>query len=266
MQWNVPAENLPVFSYLRISTIRKHTDSLPLMLQIKVFCFNPFGENTYLLWDTPSGDGVIVDPGCYDEEEFSRLLSFIGKEGIKPLGILLTHGHFDHIYGVGEIALRYGIPVYMHPEDAPILGINPRLVSTFGMKVPDASFPYEPLSDGMTLNILKHPFTVIHTPGHTPGGVCFHDASSQVLISGDTLFAGSIGRSDLPLGDYDKLIVSVMDRLMGLPADTEVLPGHGPTSNIGHERTHNPFLQPFNEKWDDGEGVEGLIVGPDDII
>ncbi len=236
------------------------------MLQIKVFCFNPFGENTYLLWDAPSGEGVIVDPGCYEDDESAQLYSFIEKEGVKPKAILLTHGHFDHVFGVTETSQKYSIPVYMHPDDSVMLEFNRKIVGPFGLSEPDVSFPFEPIYDGQELSILEHPFTVIHTPGHTPGGVCLYDKDSSVLLTGDTLFAGSIGRSDLPFGDYDKLIVSIMDKLMGLPADTEILPGHGPVSNIGQERTHNPFLQPFNEKWDDGQGVEGIFISSDDII
>ena len=228
------------------------------MLNIRKFTFNPFQETTLLLWDDTLR-GTIVDPGCMDPEEERSLVEYIGKEGIVPEAILLTHGHFDHIYGVPSLAGRYGIPVYMNPEDDIILRSNAQLTEQFRLPEAPARFAFEPLSDGQEIRIGDTVWEVIATPGHTPGGVCFLDRADKVLVSGDTLFAGTIGRTDTPEGDYDKLIVSIMDRLMGLDGDIDVIPGHGPVTNIGHERTRNPFLQPWGgpeEEFDpDLEGI-----------
>ena len=232
------------------------------MLNIRKFTFNPFQETTLLLWDETLR-GAIADPGCMDLEEEKVLTDYIAKEGIIPEAILLTHGHFDHIFGVTSLAARYGIPVHMAPEDEVILRSNAELTRQFGLPDAPEDFAYEPLTDGQQIRIGDTVWEVIATPGHTPGGVCFLDRADKVLVSGDTLFAGTIGRTDTPHGDYDKLIVSIMDKLMGLDGDVDAIPGHGPVTNIGHERTHNPFLQPWGEPeeeidWDaDGISLHG---------
>ena len=230
------------------------------MLQVKTFIFNPFEERGMVLWDE-SLQGVIVDPGCYDEAELGLIRGFVDQNHLEIKAIWLTHGHFDHIYGVSALASGYGVPVYMNPEDEVILSHDAMLSSNFGLKAADVSFPWEPVRDGDVLRFGAQEFKVIGTPGHTPGCICFWNEAEALLVSGDTLFAGSIGRTDSPWGDYDKLIVGIMDKLMGLPGETLVIPGHGPRTDIGYERTHNPFLQPFNEPggddldWSD-EGVE----------
>lgn len=228
------------------------------MLKILTFQFNPFQENCSLLWDE-TGKAAIVDPGFYDAGEAQALYSKISEKGVTPVLIMLTHGHFDHIFGVKECAGKYGIPVYMNQEDNFMLQHN--FSSKFGLKEPDSSFSTLPMEDGQTVKFGNTEFRVITTPGHTPGGVCLYDEKDKVLFSGDTLFAGSIGRTDQAGGDYDKLIVSIMDKVMGLPGDVSVFPGHGPGTTIADERTHNPFLQPFNEPdpenldWD-ADGIE----------
>ncbi len=243
--------------------IIRNTKIRQTMLKILTFQFNPFSENCSLAYDE-TGDAVIIDPGFYNEKEASALYSKIAEKGLKPKMILLTHGHFDHIFGVKECADKYGIPVYMNQEDNYVIQHN--FSSRFGLKEPDSSFTTEPLEDEQIIRFGNTEFKVITTPGHTSGGVCFYDEKDKALFSGDTLFAGAIGRTDHPTGDYDKLIVSVMDKLMGLPGDVTVFPGHGPNTTISDERTHNPFLQPFNEPdsdmidWDaDGIELDGTI-------
>lgn len=241
----------------------RNTNIRQTMLKILTFQFNPFSENCSLAYDE-TGDAVIIDPGFYNEKEASALYGKIAEKGLKPKMILLTHGHFDHIFGVKECADKYGIPVYMNQEDNYVIQHN--FSSRFGLKEPDSSFTTEPLEDEQIIRFGNTEFKVIATPGHTSGGVCFYDEKDKALFSGDTLFAGSIGRTDHPTGDYDKLIVSVMDKLMGLPGDVTVFPGHGKNTTISDERTHNPFLQPFNEPdsdmidWDaDGIELDGTI-------
>ena len=223
-------------------------------MEIRRFTFNPYQENTYLVYDD-SGTAVIIDPGCTGPED---LTGIIDAEGFRPEAILLTHCHFDHIYGVADLVRKYGLKVYMHPADKAIKAIVGEMARLSFMPVPDTSWDTTDISDGEVLKFGDLSFEVIATPGHTPGGVCYHCGDD--LFSGDTLFQGTIGRSDLPGGDYDSLIVSVMEKVMGLDGDTEVHPGHGGETNIGHERTHNPFLQPFNEKDEDSGDVEGIEI------
>lgn len=216
------------------------------MFEIKQFSFNIFGENTIVAWKDRTA-AVIVDPGCYDESERAALTDFLSSEGITPAAIILTHAHPDHIFGVRFLQEKYNIPVYMHPDDVPVLDYSEKLSSKLGLTPPDISFPFEPVKEGETVGICGFNFEIIHTPGHTPGGVCYYDRTEGMIFTGDTLFAGTIGRSDLMMGDYDKLIISVMDKLMLLDAAVEVYPGHGGKTTIGYERMNNPFLEPFNE-------------------
>lgn len=230
------------------------------MLKIFTFQFNPFQECGSLAWDE-TGDAVIIDPGFDNVYDAGNLYNKIQDNGLTPKMILLTHGHFDHIYGVKECAEKYNIPVMMNAADQIILDNASSFCKRFSMKAPDTNFNIVPIEDGQDIHFGNTDFQVITTPGHTPGGVCFYDAADKVLFSGDTLFAGSIGRTDSPWGDYDDLIKGIMEKLMGLDGDVNVIPGHGPQTTIGRERTHNPFLQPFNEPdsdeldWD-ADGIE----------
>ena len=210
------------------------------MMKIKRFVFNPFQENTYLV-ESPQGKCLIVDPGAYDREEKEALLGELrGKE---PEAVLLTHGHPDHLAAAGLLQREFGVKVFMHPDDA---DVPSHIAGPLAAHL-DLEFETTPLSDGQVLQLLGLEGKVIHTPGHSPGGVCYWFESENVLFTGDTLFRGTIGRTDLYKGEYDDLIRSVMDKIMGLPGCTEVLPGHAGSTTIAEERTENPFLQPFNE-------------------
>lgn len=216
------------------------------MLKIKQFTFNLFSENTIVL-DNGENGAVIIDPGCYSDDEKNAFLNYLDAENIRPSAIFLTHGHPDHVYGVKMLQSRYDIPVYLHKDDIQVLDYSERLISRLGLKNPDTTFSKTWISDGQKISAAGLEFEVIHTPGHSPGCVCYYDRKDGLIFTGDTLFAGAIGRSDLFGGDYDKLIVSVMDKLMMLDAEVEVHPGHGGTTTIGYERMNNPFLEPFNE-------------------
>ena len=210
------------------------------MLRIQDFTFNFFQEHSYVVWDD-SGGCVIIDPGCESSEEKEDLWDFIAGEGLKPAMVLLTHAHLDHIFGVKDTLERYGIKAMMDPSEAEIVDKFNGIYERFGLRKPD-SFPFEPLSDGQTVHFGDTDIKVISTPGHSPGGVCFHIEKEKVIFTGDTLFAGSIGRTDNAFASLESLMASLRDKLMLLDGDTDVLPGHGPGTSIARERTTNPFI------------------------
>ena len=225
------------------------------MLKLEYFPSNPvFHENCWVAHE--EGSAVLVDPGFTDAHEFAPFADFIRNEGLRLEAIFITHGHFDHIYGVNRVLDAFGdIPVYMHPDDVELIGMAARMAAPYDQH-PDPAFDTVDVVDGDIINAIGRQWEVIATPGHTKGGLSFYCRAEKLLFSGDTLFAGSIGRTDLHGGSYDKLIVSIMDKLMGLDGDVEILPGHGGVSDIATERTHNPFLQPFNEPDDPDLSVE----------
>ena len=213
------------------------------MINIRHFVFNPFQERTYVIWDG-SRRGAVIDPGFMEEPEQRQFFSFLKAQGIELQGILLTHAHIDHIYGVSACLQEFpGIKVLMSPEDRFTKDNSDWMADSMRMPRPDTAWTAEDIYDGQTLEVGQERLEVISTPGHTPGGVCFYCRQEGVLFSGDTLFSGSIGRTDLPGGDYDTLIASITEKLAGLDGDVRVLPGHGWESTIGTERQCNPFLQ-----------------------
>ena len=218
------------------------------MLHTRIFQFNPLGTNCMVTWADGSRTCTVVDPGMSSDEGEKELLGFLASEGITPDAILLTHGHFDHVWGVERLVEKYPVPVYMHPADRDILEDG---ASAFrgmqSMKMLRHDFPTVDVADGDTVTTGGVEWKVIGTPGHTPGGVCYWSQENNLLISGDTLFAGSIGRTDLQGGDYDALMASIKDKLLNLPGETDVLPGHGQPTSIAREGMYNPFLEPFNE-------------------
>ena len=194
--------------------------------------------NCYLL---KLGDGkcVIVDIG----EGAPVLLRRLETEKLTPCAILLTHGHFDHIAGVEQVREKFQIPVYLHALDVPMLSDrNANLAYWISDSPFQAVQAWQTVADGQTLTIAQKDFTLIHTPGHTPGGCCYYIASEHVLISGDTLFQQSIGRTDFPGGSMSDLVRAVKEKLMILPEDTVVYPGHMGTTTIADEKRMNPFL------------------------
>ena len=213
-------------------------------MEIKVFVANMLQENTWVV----RGSGascVVVDPGFLGVAETERVTGMLS--GLKLEAVLLTHGHMDHIYGVAELQRRFGVPVYMSPEDVKTMEYYDR-VGNWGIPVADRSFEVTPVSDGQTVEAAGLKFKVICTPGHSPGSVCWFCEDEGVMFTGDTLFAGAIGRTDLIYGEYDDEIRSIMEKLVVLDGGIQIFPGHGGTSTIGTERVSNPFLEPFNER------------------
>lgn len=200
-------------------------------------------SNCYVVAAEPGGPGVVVDAPP-DPDAVSHLVE---RAGITPVALLLTHGHIDHVGGAGAVADRHALTAYLHPDDE-WLAMDPegQLKMLFGMVPPGDFAPphtYRRLADGQRLELAGLVFDVLHTPGHTPGHCCFHLAGEGILFAGDHLFAGSIGRTDLPGGDFEALMRSMKERVMPLPPETDVLPGHGPTTTLARELQTNPFLR-----------------------
>ncbi|MBQ7194302.1 MAG: MBL fold metallo-hydrolase [Bacteroidales bacterium] len=228
------------------------------MTNIKHFTFNFLREHCFVVWKDDSHKAVLVDPGAFDDVEMAQLTGFLTENWLEPAAIILTHSHYDHIFGVGRLQRRYGIKVYMHPAEREVINRYATLAPEIVVKRIDSDFETTDIADGSHITEAGLDFEVIHTPGHSPGSVCYYEKAENILFSGDTLFAGTIGRTDLECSDYDDLIRSLIDKLMGLPSELDVFPGHGPSTTIGDERTHNPFLIPFNAKDPETGNVDGI--------
>ena len=211
------------------------------MLKIDSFTFNPFQENTYVLSDE-SGECIIIDPGCYDAEEKVELANFIDSKGLKPVKILLTHAHIDHVLGINFLAGKYGLPIVMNSIETELLKSASIYGQMWGIQVEPAPDPQEFLKDGDTFTFGKTELEVLFTPGHSPGSLSYYHRPTKQLIAGDVLFYGSIGRTDLPGGNFETLEKSIRTKLYTLEDDVIVYSGHGQSTTIGHEKRTNPFV------------------------
>jgi glyoxylase-like metal-dependent hydrolase (beta-lactamase superfamily II) len=212
------------------------------MMEIQHFTFNPFQENTYLLINGKK-DCIIIDPGCYFEEERKQLLDYIEKEGLKVTRLLNTHCHLDHIFGNRLVAKTYEVGLEIHPQDKIVLDRSPEIGKMYNVPFEPSPEPVRFLEDGEKILFGEDELEVLLTPGHSPGSVCFYAASQQFIIGGDVLFYQSIGRTDLPGGNHQTLLKSIREKLFVLPDDVRVYPGHGPSTTIGFEKVNNPFLK-----------------------
>ena len=212
-------------------------------MQVAIFQFALFGINTYLVFDPDTKECAVIDPGMSSKEEEEAIESFIADKGLKVTHIINTHLHIDHVTGIPFLHKRYGAPVLAHEGDK-FLGSNiQQQARMFGLNLPlDNIEISEYVEAGDKIKIGNGELEVISVPGHSKGSVALYDREGGFLISGDALFKGSIGRTDLPGGDYKELIDSIESRLLSLPDETVVLPGHGPASTIGEEKQSNPFL------------------------
>ena len=207
------------------------------MLNIQGWTVGPLAENPYLLACAETGQAVFIDPG----DDAGMLLQAIASAGVTLQAILLTHAHFDHVAALTDIRNATGAPVYLHPADATLLEQAPDYWAYFGREIAPIAPAERALAHGDRISVGACELVVLHTPGHTPGSVCFYAPDDHKLIAGDTLFLRSVGRTDLPGGDPRALITSIRIHLWPLPDETEVYPGHGPATRIGEERQHNPF-------------------------
>lgn len=231
----------------------------------KLFCrtFNLFQEQTYVV-SGKAGCCVIIDPGFSNPAEQAAFSGLLESENLRPEAVLLTHGHFDHIFGVAEIQRRFNVPVYMNPEDMKVMQNPDASLSRLWEHLPDCTFRITEAHEGTKVESAGLTFEAIATPGHTPGGLCWIERNEKIMFTGDTLFAGAIGRTDLKYGEYDDEIRSIMEKLMLLDGDIRIYPGHGPASSIADERTSNPFLEPFNEAEEESDPDRPpIMIHPD---
>lgn len=212
------------------------------MIKVEKFVFNAFSENTFILWDDESKEAIIVDPGCSDESEENILTEFISTNELKIKYLINTHCHIDHIFGCKFIKEKYN-PTFLVPEkDLPLLQNAAKQAEMFGVEIGIPPQPDQLLYEESALTINQSEIKSIFTPGHTPGEFCLYLEKEKILISGDVLFKASIGRTDLWGGDYNTLIQSIKTKLLNLPFDVKVFPGHGEETTIGYEEKFNPFL------------------------
>jgi hydroxyacylglutathione hydrolase len=197
----------------------------------------PLQVNCYLLGCEETGEGVVIDPGA----DADRIIPLFSRHGLKIVHVINTHGHFDHVGANGKLVEITGADLLLHEADVPLLALAAKTAAVYGLKAEESPRPDVYLKDGMKIAFGKYELTVLHTPGHTPGGCCLY--SEGMVITGDTLFADSVGRTDLPGGSHATLVASIHRKLLTLPDDTVAYPGHGPATSIGRERLHNPYLQ-----------------------
>jgi hydroxyacylglutathione hydrolase len=208
------------------------------LLVVRQAVVGPFAENTWLVADSDTGDAVVIDPGG----DTARVLG-LAQPDFRIGRILATHGHADHLVGAEELARRTGAGFRIHEGDEPFVRALPQQAARLGLGETRAPRIASFLSDGETFRVGNHEGRVIHTPGHSPGGVSFHFPDDGVLFTGDTLFAGSVGRTDLPGSDGAALLRSIRERLFPLGDEVRFLPGHGPGGTLGEERMHNPHAR-----------------------
>lgn len=209
---------------------------------VTAFTFNAFSENTYLLHDETK-ECVVIDPGCYELIEQTTLRQFVQEQALRVVKLVNTHCHIDHVLGNKFIADTYHVALAIHAADLPTLRATPVYAPNYGFTRYEALLPTEYLMEDEPLRFGNTELQVKYTPGHAPGHVVFYHAASATLIGGDVLFKRSIGRTDLPGGDYSTLIQSIKTQLLALPDAVTVYPGHGPSTTIGEEKKFNPFLQ-----------------------
>lgn len=212
------------------------------MTQLKSFAFNPFSENTYILFDDATREAIVFDPGFYTANERKMFVKFIDDNNLIIKRLINTHCHLDHVFGNPFIIETYNVPLECHRAELPVLARVEQAGMMFGTPVPPQQSPSVFIEDNAVITLGSIELKAILAPGHSPGSLCFYHEKDKFLIGGDVLFLGSIGRTDLPGGSHAQLIQSIETRLMTLPDDVKVYSGHGQPTTIGRERRYNPFL------------------------
>ncbi len=218
------------------------------MASIVTFTFNPFYENTYIVYDR-TGECVIIDPGCYDKEEEEALVDTIRRKALKPVLLLNTHCHVDHVLGNRFVADTWKVPLVMHRGELPVLQEVVNYAPTLGLFYKPSPEPKRFVDEGDVVSFGETSLKVLYTPGHSPASVCFYAEKDGFIVSGDVLFHNSVGRTDLPGGNANTLFNSIQTKLMTLPDTVKVYAGHMQSTTIGRERTQNPFLQVTANDW-----------------
>lgn len=211
------------------------------MIQVKKFTFNPFQENTYVLFNE-TRDCIIIDPGCYDDRERKELKSFISENDLNPLRLLNTHCHIDHVFGNKFINDIYGLLPEYNLLEIPVMDMAEKSATLYGLNYDPSPKAENFIGSSDTISLGEDILKVFFTPGHAPGHVVFYCEKDGFVIAADVLFRLSIGRTDLPGGDYETLIKSIRNEMFALPDNTKVYSGHGEDTNIGYEKKNNPFL------------------------
>jgi glyoxylase-like metal-dependent hydrolase (beta-lactamase superfamily II) len=212
------------------------------MIHVKVFTFSPIQENTYVLYND-ARKAIIIDPGCYTSAEQETLKNFIKDTELKPIQLLNTHCHLDHVFGNDWVHSTYGLELYIHPNEEKVLAFAPKSGDTYGLPFINYNGALHFLQDGESVFLGEDELKIRLAPGHSPGSICFYNENQGFVIGGDVLFYQSIGRTDIPYGDSETLIQSIREQLFTLPDETIVYAGHGRSTKIGLEKQNNPFLQ-----------------------
>lgn len=213
------------------------------MLKVKAFAFNFFEENTYLVWDDATKEAVVIDPGMLLDDERETFDNEVYSLGLKAKTVLQTHLHLDHCFGTNHVVETYGAEVAAHPADAFLGETIGDQCARFGIRIPLQPVRItHPLAAGDQIAVGEHVIKVLHVPGHSPGGVAFYCEDMATVFSGDSLFRGGIGRTDLPGGSMSQLLQSIKSQLLTLPASTLVRSGHGPATTIAEEQRSNPYF------------------------
>lgn len=212
------------------------------MLQVKVFTFSPIQENTYVLYNQ-HGKALIIDPGCFFTAEQETLQQFLTQNNLTPVQLLNTHCHLDHVFGNHWVHETYGLELYLHPEEEPVLAFAPQSGLMYGLGFTNYNGPLHFIQEGNQITLDDDVLEIIHMPGHSPGSIGFYSRNQGFIISGDVLFRNSVGRTDLPGGDTQTLYNSITQKMYALPDATTVYSGHGPATTIGYEKSSNPFVK-----------------------
>ena len=212
------------------------------MLHIKSFAFNPFSENTYIVFNE-NKNAFIIDPGDFSEVENNILNQFIVDNELKVQNILLTHAHIDHVLGLQKAFDKYKVPILMHEMEKEILDRNPMDANRFGFFFKPFEGEISYLNENEIISVDEDDFKILHVPGHSPGHIAFYSEAQKFIISGDVLFEGSIGRTDLYKGDAQELLKSIREKLFVLEDETKVYNGHGNPTTVGFEKNYNPFFK-----------------------